>query len=284
MSIDQTDAIDKSVLPAFKTREDFDDSLQNSLDDKAFGCKGLTEIIAMPSSVSKPEISVSKSPESEPEFPSDPVREKIDEIEDAVRNIDQPTFEDLGDVLEEVFDQGPGKLRHFNLSKPLEQYDEYATKRLLKDLNRMKLSEEELGLLEKAKEKLSADFNFDETCARAQIEAELAYNKIRLQIVKKQVEVYQGLDLIVSQVKEELSTLEEKEQILTENERNAQEEEAKRSEAKAATELLKKEQQELRRLEQEENQLDQNLASLQLQVTHLILDLGSSHIIYVVYP
>ena len=48
LSMDQTEAIEKSILPAFKTREIIDDSLQNSLDAKDFGCKGLTEMIEIP--------------------------------------------------------------------------------------------------------------------------------------------------------------------------------------------------------------------------------------------
>ena len=42
---------------------------------------------------------------------------------------------------------------HFNLSKPNELYNEYATERLKKDLKRMSLTDDELELLEKAKEK-----------------------------------------------------------------------------------------------------------------------------------
>ena len=64
LSLDQTEAIEKSILPAFKTREIIDDSLQNSLDAKDFGCKGLTEMIEIPKIDHEPESEVDQSEET----------------------------------------------------------------------------------------------------------------------------------------------------------------------------------------------------------------------------
>ena len=82
-----------------------------------------------------------------------PIIESINEVEEAVRNMGEPNFNDLGTPLEEIFEDGPEKFMHFNLSKPNELYNEYATERLKKDLKRMNLTDDELELLEKAKEK-----------------------------------------------------------------------------------------------------------------------------------
>ena len=64
LSMDQTEAIEKSILPAFKTREIIDDSLQNSLDAKDFGCKGLTEMIEIPKNDHKLEPEVDQPKET----------------------------------------------------------------------------------------------------------------------------------------------------------------------------------------------------------------------------
>ena len=114
--------------------------------------------------------------------------------------------------------------------------------------------------------KLSADVIFSEFSERSRIQSELAYHKIRLQIVKKQAELYESLDMVVNDVSCEIKMLEEKKQKLTENEKLKSEIEAKNEKAKSDVEKLRKDKSDLETLQNSEKDLDHQLEELRLKV------------------
>ena len=114
--------------------------------------------------------------------------------------------------------------------------------------------------------KLSADFIFSEFSERSRIQSELAYHKIRLQIVKKQAELYESLEMVVHDVSCEIKNLEEKKQKLTEKEKLTSEIDAKKEKAKSDVEKLKKDKSDLETLQNSEKALDDQIEELRLKV------------------